>query len=65
MSKLDVILLQCANDVLDLPATNDPLGKPIDDAKAQIKDLFLSDELLEGLLTEEEYAVYTQRVNDL
>lgn len=41
MSKLDVIILKCSNAVLDLPKTNDPLGKPIDEASQSIKSLFL------------------------
>ena len=37
--KLQNILLQMANDVLDLPKTNDPIGKPIDEAAEAILDL--------------------------
>jgi hypothetical protein len=37
--KLQNILLQMANDVLDLPKTNDLIGKPIDDATQAIQDL--------------------------
>ena len=41
MSKLEIQLIEMANAVLDLPKTNDPIGKPIDDAKAEIKTLML------------------------
>jgi hypothetical protein len=40
MSKLDVIILKYGNAVLDLPKTNDPLGKPVDEAKEAIKAFF-------------------------
>lgn len=39
--KLENIILRYGLAVLDLPETNDPIGKPIDEAKQQIKDLFI------------------------
>jgi hypothetical protein len=41
MSKLENILLECCNSVLDLPKTNDPIGKPIDEALSSIKQHIL------------------------
>ena len=41
MSKLDNTILKYGNAVLDLPKTNDPIGKPVDEAKADIKALML------------------------
>lgn len=42
MGKLDVIILKYGNAVLDLPKTNDPIGKPLDAAVQEIKDLMLN-----------------------
>lgn len=42
MSKLEVIILEYGNAVLDLPKTNDPIGKPIDEARSSIKQLIKS-----------------------
>lgn len=58
MSKLDVIVLKYGNAVLDLPKTNDPIGKPLDEAIQQIKDLMLE-------LTNDEYeAAYNRNDSD-
>lgn len=39
-SRLENILLKMANEVLDLPKSNQPIGTPIDDAVVAILDLF-------------------------
>jgi hypothetical protein len=41
LEELENILLKLANDVLDLPKTNYPLGKPIDDARQAINTQIL------------------------
>lgn len=65
MSKLDNILLKLGNDVLDLPKTNDPLGKPFDDGKQAIKELMLEliDESISGKGTYEEL-IYPEYVRE-
>lgn len=64
MSKLENIILKYGVAVLDLPNTNDPIGKPVDEAKQEIKDLFnaLVDDEVTGTLTHEQLH---QRINEL
>lgn len=57
MSKLDVIILEYGNKVLDLRRTGEPIGKPTDEANQAIKDLML--ELLVNAVKADEFEFYT------
>lgn len=48
MGKLELIILKCGNAILDLPKTNDPIGKPLDEAVKEIKGV------IESIYTEAE-----------